>query len=143
VDLVAVDQCVNGILIAACHCSWHPEEVQVFNHSSSDANPLNQKCINEAVFKEFFNFYPFDKAVAKPSVEFAGTVQNREFRYRMFKRLPMQTLNMLSSIPFVGSESLKKRTSKVLKLQKMFYKATKEFEFFEKGNWRFVNKKMA
>ena len=34
-DLVAVDQCCNHILIATAHCSYHPETLHVYNHSST------------------------------------------------------------------------------------------------------------
>jgi len=40
VDLVAVDQCCNHILIATTHCAFHPEELHVYNHSSTDVNPI-------------------------------------------------------------------------------------------------------
>jgi len=29
----------------------------------------------------------------------------------------------------------------MLKLQKLFFDATKRLEFFEQGNWKFINKK--
>lgn len=42
IDLVAVDQCCNAILIATCHCASHPETLHIYNHSSSHVNPLTQ-----------------------------------------------------------------------------------------------------
>ena len=42
-DEVAVDQCSNHIILATAHCSFHPDELHIYNHASSNINPLSQK----------------------------------------------------------------------------------------------------
>jgi len=37
---------------------------------------------------------------------------------------------------------LEKDTQKVMKIQNLFFDATKRMEFFELGSWKFVNNKM-
>ena len=59
-DEVAVDLCINHILIATCHCSHFPEKLHVYNHSSSTQNPLTVKRFMTAINK-FNKYYPYDK----------------------------------------------------------------------------------
>jgi hypothetical protein len=42
IDVVAVDQCVNTILLTTCYCAHNPSKLHVFNHSSTFTNPLTQ-----------------------------------------------------------------------------------------------------
>ena len=46
IDPCAVDQCINHILIATCHCAFNPHELHIYNHTSTYINPLSQKIYN-------------------------------------------------------------------------------------------------
>jgi fatty acyl-CoA reductase len=49
-DLIAVDQCVNSILICTAHCAHNPEKLHIYNHGSSGTlNPLTQRVVVEAL----------------------------------------------------------------------------------------------
>jgi nucleoside-diphosphate-sugar epimerase len=58
-DITAVDQCVNSIIIATCHCASHPEKLHVYNHCSSQINPLSREMFRMGIIN-YFKHYPFD-----------------------------------------------------------------------------------
>lgn len=115
IDLVAVDQCINHILIATAYCSTKPEELHIFNHTSSAVNPLKQLVWNQAVCN-FNKYYPYDRQVRKPSITFAGSPKNRDLKLRLFHQLPVKALNLYASIPGLGTKAMQTQAKKMMSL---------------------------
>lgn len=74
IDIVAVDQCSNSILLATCYCAANPEKLHIFNHTSSNSNPMTLKTYCDNVNK-FYKYHPHDMQALKPGIQLAKTPQ--------------------------------------------------------------------
>ena len=59
VDIVAVDQCSNSILLSTCYTAFNPSTLHIFNHTSSNVNPMPLKVYCDNVNK-YYRYYPHE-----------------------------------------------------------------------------------
>jgi hypothetical protein len=71
IDVVAVDQVCNSILLASTHCSMNKDKLHCYNHTSSIANPFTAKQLQESL-NHFNQYYPYEKQVMKPYLLFTS-----------------------------------------------------------------------
>ena len=112
VDVVAVDQCSNSILLATCYTAMNPSTLHVFNHTSSDINPMTLKTFCDGV-NQFYKYYPHELQVLTPGVQLAKTPRQRDMLLKFYQIAPVRAMQLFNKIPVVGSAATSKKLDKV------------------------------
>lgn len=109
IDVVAVDQVCNSILLASTNCSTDKSQLHIYNHTSSLANPFCARQLQDSL-NHFNQFYPYDKQVMKPYLMFVSRL-TRSIKLKLFHEIPYQLLNLFARLPIVGSAKLENESS--------------------------------